>query len=136
MTTKATIAAEGRSTYVVTAAFYDEDGVAVVPTAIHWSLQNSDGVVINSRSNVLVAVPAASVNIVLTGDDLALEDTDNESEVRRLVVASTYNSTLGTGLRLVGVYEFRVLNTWSTGQLPSVSPSASISPSSSASPSA
>lgn len=133
MTVKATVAADGRSTYAVTVSFYDEDGDAVVPTAIHWSLVNTANDVINNREHVAVSVPAASITLALYGDDLELEDPDNESEVRRLVVTATYDSTLGTGLPLVGVLEFRVLNTWSTGRLPSVSPSASLSPSSSAS---
>lgn len=129
MTVKASVAAEGRSTYVVAVSFYDEDGDAAVPSAIHWSLKNADGEIINSRSGVAVAVPAAAINIVLSGNDLALESADAESEVRYLVVTATYNSTLGTGLPLVGVYEFRVLQTWAAGLLPSVSPSSSASPS-------
>lgn len=136
MTIKATLAAEARSTYVATVSFYDEDGVAVVPTAIQWTLKDGDLAVVNNRSNVPVAVPAASINIVLYHDDLALGDTDAEYELRYLIVAATYNSTLGTGLPLVGVLEFKVLNTFAAGLLPSVSPSASLSPSSSASASA
>lgn len=136
MTTKATLAAEARSTYVASVSFYDEDGVAAVPTAIHWTLKDGDLAVVNDRSNVPVAVPAASINIVLYQDDLGMNDTDAEYEVRYLIVAATYNSTLGTGLPLVGVLEFKVLNTFAAGLLPSVSPSASVSPSSSASPSA
>jgi hypothetical protein len=129
MTVKATVAADGRSTYAVTVSFYDEDGDAVEPTAIHWSLVNTDNEVINHREHVAVALMAQSITIALYGDDLAVEDAEAESEVRRLVVAATYNSTLGTGLPLVGVLEFRVLNTWAAGRLPSLSPSASASPS-------
>ena len=136
MTTKATVAAEARSTYVATVSFYDEDGVAAIPTAIQWTLKDGDMVVVNDRVNVAVAVPASSINIVLYEDDLAMNDTDAEYEVRYLIVAATYNSTLGTGLPLVGVLEFKVLNTFAGGLLPSVSPSASLSPSSSASASA
>jgi hypothetical protein len=132
---------------MVTAAFYDEDGGAVTPTAIHWTLKNLDGTVVNNRSGVAVAVPDTSIIIVLYGDDLAMTgvgartekvegETVTVSEVRFLVVTATYNSTLGTGLPLVGVLEFRVLNTFAAGLLPSVSPSASRSPSASASPSA
>ena len=136
MTTKATLAAEARSTYVASVSFYDEDGVAAVPTAIHWTLKDGDLAVVNSRSNVRVAVPAAAINIVLYEDDLGMNDSDAEYEIRYLIVAATYNSTLGTGLPLVGVLEFKILNTFAAGLLPSVSPSASLSPSSSASASA
>jgi hypothetical protein len=136
VTTKATVAAEARSTYVATVSFYDEDGVAAIPTAIQWTLKDADLAVVNSRANVSVAVPAATINILLYEDDLALNDTDAEYEVRYLIVTATYNSTLGSGLPLVGVLEFKVLNTYAAGLLPSVSPSLSRSPSSSASPSA
>jgi len=136
VTTKATVAAEARSTYVVSVSFYDEDGVAAIPTAIQWTLKDGDLAVVNSRQNVSVAVPAAAVNIVLYEDDLALNDADAEYETRYLIVAATYNSTLGSGLPLVGVLEFKLLNTFAAGLLPSRSPSASVSPSASASASA
>jgi len=129
VTTKASVAAEARSTYVVSVSFYDEDGVAAVPTAIHWALKDGDLEVVNGRSNERVAVPASAVNIVLYEDDLALNDSDAEYEVRYLIITSTYNSTLGSGLPLVGVLEFKVLNTFAAGLLPSLSPSSSASPS-------
>jgi hypothetical protein len=84
-----------RSTYVVTAAFTDETGAAVTPSAVTWSLFNETGGVVNSRSAVS-ATPAASVAIVLSGADLAAADGSR----RVLLIEATYDSTNGTGLTL------------------------------------
>jgi hypothetical protein len=87
------------STYVVTISFTDEDGDPVVPTAIAWTLTDNEGTVVNGRSAVSVAVPAASVEIVLQGADLVVAD-PAESVERRMIVRATYNSSLGIGLPL------------------------------------
>lgn len=94
------------STYVVTVAFRDESGASVIPTAVTWTLTNEIGTVINSRDDV-VATPASSINIVLTGDDLSV----GENGVKRiLVVSATYNSTYGTGLSLKAAATFDIEN--------------------------
>jgi hypothetical protein len=82
-------------TYVVTAAFTDEDGGSVVPNNINWWLYDSSNSIVNGRSNVAVAVPAASINIVLQGDDLAIIGKDNRRVLR---VEYDYDSTYGSGL--------------------------------------
>jgi len=77
------------STYIITANFFDEDGVAVIPDAgLKWSLADRDGTVINSREDVVISVPAASVDIVLSGDDLALDDINDN--LRILTIEGTY----------------------------------------------
>lgn len=90
-------AVEG-STYVVNAAFEDENGTATVPTAITWTLMDEAGAVVNDRENVVVTVPAASIDIVLSGDDLELDSYVGSK--RSLTVEATYNSDLGAGLPL------------------------------------
>lgn len=84
------------STYVVNAAFTDEDGAAVVPnTGLNWTLTDDHGVVINSRDAVAIT-PATAVDIVLKGDDLAMS---GDSVVRVVTIEGTYDSgTLGAGL--------------------------------------
>ncbi len=104
-----TLAAEAveQSTYVIPVAFFDENGDAVVPTAATWTLTTEYGVVINSRSDVAISPLAATVNIVLTGADLAmLGELDNRT--RLLLVEATYNSSLGAGLNLRDEIEFSV----------------------------
>lgn len=76
--------------------FYDEDGAAVVPNAITWTLTDEDGNVINSRLDVPVATPASSISILVSGDDLAVPDATDL--VRKLLVEWTYDSSLGTDI--------------------------------------
>jgi hypothetical protein len=111
MPISASISAVEKSTFVVTAAFADEDGAAVTPSSITWRLESDSGATINSRSAVVVTSPAASINIVLSGDDLSLINQENDSEIRRLIIIAFYTSSLGAGLPLSDSYEFRVLNT-------------------------
>jgi len=98
-----------QSTYVVNCAFLDEDGDAVVPTALTWSLTSLSGVVINDRSDVVVSSPSSSEDIVLSGDDLVISTIPSENS-RVLTVEATYNSTLGDGLPLKQVLVFPVQN--------------------------
>ena len=57
------------SAAVATATFTDEDGVAVIPDSINWSLFDPDGAIVNSKEEVSVAVPAASVDILIEGEN-------------------------------------------------------------------
>ena len=95
LTTLATIAKEG-STFVVTCTFTDETGAAATPTALTWTLTDLAGTVINSRQDEEVASPSASVDIVLSGDDLAVSG--KRQTTRVLTLEGTYDSDAGTGL--------------------------------------
>lgn len=96
-----------RSTFIVTAAFTDKAGAAVVPDSIKWTLTDEVGRVINSRSDVAIAIPASSVDIVLHGADLALRDaTDMGGRV--LTVEVVYDSTEGNDLPLKDEARFRI----------------------------
>lgn len=94
------------STFVVTAHFTDEDGAQVVPETIVWSLSNDKGKIINNREDISVT-PASTINIVLTGADLAI---GNDGQIREVAVEATYNSTRGTGLHLKGRCTFNIEN--------------------------
>jgi hypothetical protein len=87
-----------RSTGVVIAAFTDDAGTAVVPSSITWTLTDTFGTVVNSRSAVSVLTPAASVDIVLSGADLALPS--NLHTTRVLTIEAVYTSSAGTDLPL------------------------------------
>lgn len=85
------------STYVVTAAFTDEDGDDVIPETITWTLTDDDtGAVVNSREDIAVATPAASIDILLQGDDLEPLALDRKKLL--LTVTTTYDSSLGSDL--------------------------------------
>jgi len=92
-------------TYVISAQFSDELGVTMVPTTVTWTLLDMDGDVINSRSDVS-ATAATTINIVLSGNDLAMED--NDSGKRLVLVEATYTSSYGAGLPLKKEYPFTI----------------------------
>ena len=96
-----------QSTFVVPVMFRDENGTAVAPNSATWTLTNEYGVLVNGRLDVALSAPASTVNIVLTGADLAmLGELDNRK--RLLLVEATYSSSLGTGLNLREEIEFVV----------------------------
>lgn len=107
------VEASEKSALFVTLGFTDEDGNDVVPDSIKWTLVDLTGSVINTRAQVAVAVPAASVTIVLSGADLAIQTSEANSRntvKRRLVVEAVYDSALGDNLPLNESCEFTIRN--------------------------
>jgi hypothetical protein len=100
------VAARDRSTYVVTVGFLDADGSGVTPTSVHWTLVNGLGAIVNARENVS-ATPAASVPVVLSGDDLRFSDGPD----RHLLVEAVYDSAVyGNDLPLREEIRFKVID--------------------------
>lgn len=85
--------AKDKSTYIVTASFKDEAGDAVVPNSITWTLTDINGNVINSREDVTVTTPAASVDIVLSDNDLDV--TSYASSTAVLLIEAVVNLLAG-----------------------------------------
>lgn len=106
MATQLTSVAIEGSTFVVQVSFTNEDEDAVTPSAITWTLTDGSGAVVNSRSDVSVVTPASTINIVLSGDDLAV--TGYTGQERILTVEATYTSALGSGLPLKAAARFIV----------------------------
>lgn len=82
-----------KGSLILTVSFFDEDDVAVLPTTITWRLTDANGVTVNG----LIAqteTPAEVVEIVLTGNDLALGGSPVGYK-RIFTVEAPYNSTLG-----------------------------------------
>lgn len=96
------------STYKITCAFTDAEGVAVAPKTAAWTLTDYDGTVINSRTAVAITPTASSVTVVLTGDDLAI--TSGKDGRRILTVEAVYDSTEGTDLKLKKEHKFTISN--------------------------
>ena len=88
--------AKEKGTYVVSAAFTDEDGSAETPKTLTWTLTDENGTVVNSRLDVAVSSPTSSEDIGLSGDDLSL---DVGVGIYRVVLLEwTYDSDLGSDL--------------------------------------
>jgi len=100
-----------KSTYVVTLAFKDEDNDPVTPATGTWTLTDEDGTVINSREDEVISSLDTSVDVVLSGDDLAVSaGFSGVSEKRIFTFEGTYNSDLGAGLPLRDQLVFPVFN--------------------------
>lgn len=90
--------AQERGAFVITHSFLDANGDAVTPTALTWTLTDSLGNVINGKLDVTIS-PSSEVNIVLSGADLAVDDTNVSyfDLVRKLIFEGSYaHSTYGT----------------------------------------
>jgi hypothetical protein len=109
--TTLSVNAQEKSTYVITANFKDEAGQDVTPTSATWTLTDEDGTVINSRQAVAISPLAASVDIVLTGADLAVDTGfSGDAQERVFTIEAVYDSSLGTGLTLKAEARFNVDN--------------------------
>lgn len=99
------------STAKITIVFTDEDEAAVTPSAITWTLTDADGTVINSRDGVSVDSPASTINIALSGDDLAIQAGETGEAVSRIfTIEATYSSDLGADLPLKDSLKFPLVD--------------------------
>ena len=99
------------STAKITVAFTDEDAAEATPAAITWTLTDVDGTVINSREDVAIVSPASSIDIALSGDDLAFQAGETGDSVHRIfTIEWTYSSDLGAGLPGKDSLKFPVKN--------------------------
>lgn len=133
MATALTTKANERSSYFVTITLYDENGVAINASDLHfvmWTLTNRSGDTINNLSEITISPIANPFNVVLSGNDLQLEG--NSDELRHLTVQAQYDSALGDNLDFKDYCTFTVQNLVA---IDGVAPSFSLSPSASASPS-
>jgi len=105
------IKAVEQSTFFITAAFTNSAGNSVVPNNLTWTLTDKDGNIINSREGEVIATPAASVTIMLSGDDLELPDIDDP--VRVLLIEGDYDdaptSETGVPIKEQAVFEIENL---------------------------
>jgi len=100
------IANEGSSFYP-TIYFWDEEGAAMTPTTLYWSLTDMNGNVINSRSAVNVAAPGTSLTIALGSADLVVLGNDIAS--RLITTYGTFTSgTHGAGQTFLFQAKFNI----------------------------
>ena len=112
MATELKSRAQEGSTFVIVVNFIekDSDGVStpVIPNdGLTWTLMDAEGNIINSRSSVPLE-PAESVDIVLSGADLALDG--SYPEHRYVTIEGTYDSLFGSNLSLKNAVSFQIEN--------------------------
>jgi hypothetical protein len=99
-----------KNTAIIQCVFTDEDGSAVAPKTLTWTLTDASGTVINSREDVAVGAPADTTYIVLSGDDLQIVNNKGNNEDRILTVEGTYDSAYGNDLPVRDSVLFTVQN--------------------------
>jgi hypothetical protein len=100
--------ADEEGTFVITAAYTDENGDPVTPNNMKWTLTDESGTVINSRSAIVISPLGTSSTIVLSGDDLALQVGETTIAARLITFVGEYDSDLGSSLPLVGERRFYI----------------------------
>lgn len=109
MTTQLSIKPTEKGTAVVTISPKDEAGVVLSVGDLispQWQLMRIDGTIVNERS-FANSSPMSSLEIVLTGDDLAIFGV-RESGRRIFSFQAQYDSDAGTGLYLTAEVEFTI----------------------------
>lgn len=104
-----------KSTIGIKVDFVDEDGTALAPDTMTWTLTSRPAravaaEIINGRQDVTVASPSESNTVVLSGNDLAFLTSEDEEVLaeRVFTVEFTYTSTLGSNLPGKAQYIFAV----------------------------
>ena len=106
--TKITTTAPERGTFGILCTFTDEDGDALTPDTLTWTLTDVDGLVVNSRQDIEVSSISSATTIVLSGADLAVTDASDRGRKRRFAIEGTYDSDLGNDMPLTGECEFTI----------------------------
>ena len=99
------------STYIILAAFKDEDNQPGTPNWLKWYLTDEDATVINSREDVVIT-PDTTVAIVLTGPDLSIQAAETGIAYNRIVtLKGEYDSiTYGNDLAIKAAVKFPLEN--------------------------
>lgn len=102
-----------QSTGVFVCSFEDEDGTAIIPNRVRWTLTTTNGqTVINNREHIDIAAPETSVAITLQGNDLQVLEAEmgQQYAARLLTVEAEYDSDLGSNLPLIDALAFKIKN--------------------------
>jgi hypothetical protein len=98
------------SMYVISASFADPDGTAFTPKTCRWSLTDLGGLVINSRTKVLVPITGSTHSFLLCGADL-LFSASPTGGARVFTLEGTFDSTYGNDLPFRTECQFEVIDT-------------------------
>lgn len=99
-------------TYILTAAFFDADDEAVTPKSAEWTLTDEDGNIKNTREDIEIGSGDldTTVDIVLSGDDLAIGSNEQPPYYRFLTVKAIYDAAEGSDLPLNDQCRFQIGN--------------------------
>ncbi len=110
-----TLKASELGNYVVSVTFRDELGNAFTPDVVYWTLSDEFGTPVNDREAVMIGSPSSLEHILLTGNDLAIFESNpmypDDKGKRNLTVWGTYTSVFsGPNTPYSAEVKFRVIN--------------------------
>ena len=99
------------SSYIINIVPKDEDGTAITPDSISYTLTDSVGTVINSLSDVSLT-PADDIDLLLSGDDLEFETGEEGAYevVRIITVTYQYDSAIQSNVPGIDSATFYVVD--------------------------
>ena len=99
------------SSFVINMIPKDEDGTAITPDSLEYTLTDPDGNVINSLSGISLT-PSTSIDLMLSGDDLEFESAEEGAyEVIRIItVTGVYDSAVELNVPLIDSATFYVVD--------------------------
>lgn len=83
---------EGTTNYI-TLEFFDKDGAPVVPSTVTWEAWDKKSKTQISAPASLT--PAAVIELTIPTTVNAMVDEDNETEIRQIVIKTTYSGSQG-----------------------------------------
>lgn len=90
-----------KSSGSVLVRFRDRNDQPITPTSAKYTITDDAGNVINNKEDIAISSLATQVELLLSGDDLAISSGfAGVSEERILTIEATYDSDLGNDLPL------------------------------------
>jgi hypothetical protein len=99
------------SSMVIEVTFTNFDGALFTPKTCKWTLTDSVGTVINSRSRVSATVTTSTHEFLLQGEDLKFAITGVTDGNRVFTIEGTFDHALGTDIPFREQFGFKVIDT-------------------------
>lgn len=99
------------SSMVIEVTFTNFEGALFTPKTCKWTLTDSIGTIINSRSRVTATVASSTHEFLLQGADLKFAPTGVSDGNRVFLVEGTFDHALGTDIPFREQFGFKVINT-------------------------
>lgn len=93
------------STVVFRIVLTDENGESATPDSLSWSVLTNDETVVATGTST----PGATTSVVVNGTWLVRQN-EYDQGYRSFVSTCLYDSNLQSGLQVVGVYRFKIVD--------------------------
>jgi len=95
-----------KSSFVIRCTVRDANQALVTPTSMVWTLSDTKGRIINEKEDVPVVDPSSVEDILLYGEDLALEQRNNR--MRIFTMLATWSGSYGESIPVRKAVRFEI----------------------------